>query len=204
MRAILFSSLFIFLFSACAQTPEPTSSPMALQPKVQSVSQWGVLSKDIAGRVKLAMENHPDLSKESIYVQSSDKSSFGNAFRSMLTDELMNQGLLITSNEKNTIIIDWTVQKVQHEADRNNQLGLFQIIGKGLASIFVGGVDWGNSPPSEIIITFSATKDDTVLMRRSHVYYINGQDQDHYWTRPDFNGQEEEPLTPKTYELVNN
>lgn len=130
-----------------------------------------------------------------VYVQPSDQSVFSKTFRTLLVTELINHGLSVSSDKESDVKIKWQVQNVKHQAKRTNQTSLLQAAGGLVMATFLGGTEWGSLPHEEIIITCLAKKNDSVLVRRSDIYYINDEDRQHYWAGTD--------LVPVNYIVVN-
>ncbi|MBW1940747.1 MAG: hypothetical protein JRI28_05135, partial [Deltaproteobacteria bacterium] len=131
-----------------------------------------------------------------VYVQTSDQSVFGKTFHTLLVTELINHGLSISSNKESDVKIKWKVQEVKHQAKRTNQMGLIEGVVEGVVALVLGGTEWGSQPHEEIIITCLAKKNDSVLVRRSDIYYINNEDRQHYWAGADLG-------IPVSYTVVN-
>jgi hypothetical protein len=135
-----------------------------------------------------------DIGIKPVYVQPSDQSVFSKTFRTLLVTELINHGLSVSSDKESDVKIRWEVQKVKHKAKRTNQMGIESVV-RGGAALVLGGTEWGSLPHEEIIITCLAKQNDSVLVRRSYIYYINDEDRQHYWAGAD--------LVPVNYTVVN-
>jgi hypothetical protein len=222
--------LFVVLLAACAQVPKPATYPYSFQQKMQAAHHWNVLAHEIAGGVTASLRGGSVSSVEAVYVQSDDRSPFGRAFRTFLITELTKQGIAVSGNPNTLLQIDWAVQLVAHGANRINPplpLAFTALAGLGtglgiawneLDAVAAGGLTAGvvgllldfligtdsfePLPHSEVIITTMITKAGTMLARNSTPFYINDQDRQHYWSRPDTLGRET-PVVHKVYTVVN-
>lgn len=165
-----------------------------------------------------------------IYVQNNDLSDFGKTFRSYLVTELSKLGYPIANTPKDAVIARWSVNKVYHNADRMASgwpatwttaaligSGVYKLIddsGSAFAGVLAGGIalDIINSagkqlvpsyvPHTEIVLTFTAAKDETIISRQSQAYYVNDLDVNHYNCIADYAGRESN-LKPIRFSVTN-
>ena len=152
-----------------------------------------------------------------IYLQSNDLSEFGKSFRSYLITEITKLGYPIAQSPEGAVKARWSVNKVYHNADAINPpwpgeaTGL-SLIGYGIyklaennSSAFpailagavavdllnsTGGFFPGKVPNTEIVLTFTVSKNEKILSRQTQAYYVNAEDFNHYSEIADFAGQE--------------
>lgn len=166
---------------------------------------------------------------ERVYIPNNDTSPFGKSFCTLLKTELVKHGVGLSHTPKNAVKISWSVDKIKHEADRapNAAPGSRSFLallgydvykiwdhGSTAAGLVTAGIALDaldsfeispipkNVPHTEVLITFSIEKDDTILARQSNTYYINDKDSKHYSNRRDFGGQVSQ-LKCKKFEVVN-
>jgi hypothetical protein len=227
---VLCGVLFVVLLTACAQVPKPSTYPYSFQQKMQAAHHWDVLAKEVAAGVTASLRGGTVSSGDAVYVQSDDRSPFGRAFRTFLITELTKQGIPVSVNPDTPLQIDWAVQLVAHGANRINPplplaftalAGLtygVSIAWDKLDAIEAGGVTAGvvgplldflvgtdsfaPLPHSEVIITTMITRTGAILARNTAPFYINDEDRQHYWSRPDLPGTAA-PLAQKTFAVVN-
>jgi hypothetical protein len=219
----------LVLLVGCAQVPKPSTYPYSFQQHMQAAHHWNVLASEVAGELVASFRGGSVSSVEAVYVQSDDRSPFGRAFRTFLITELTKQGIAVSLNPDTPLKIDWAVQLVVHHADRSNPpFPLANTLLAGLAygvatawdkldaaaagavtAAVVGplldvlpGLDVGPLPHSEVIITTMIARTGAILARNSTPFYINDEDRQHYWSRPDIPGTAA-PLVQKTYAVVN-
>jgi hypothetical protein len=221
--------LLVFLVG-CAQVPKPSTYPYSFQHKTQAAHHWNVLANEVAGAVTANLRGGTVSSVEAVYVQSDDRSPFGRAFRTFLITELTKQGIAVSVNPDTLLKIDWAVQLVVHDTARiNPPLPLANTILAGLAygvgiawdkldaieagavtagvvgpllDVFLGTDSFAPLPHSEVIITTMITRTGAILARNTTPFYINDEDRQHYWSRPDIAGTAA-PLVQKTFTVVN-
>ena len=166
----------------------------------------------------------------SIYLPNNDLSVFGKTFRSYLITEITKLGYPIASTPMNAVTARWSLEKVKHNADRvasawpgSGTLAAF--IGYGVykiiddtsssfpAALAVGvaydllnssgaSIFPNNVPHTEIALTFTVSKDERILSRKTQAYYVNEKDFNHYNNVADFSGQERH-LKPVKFNLTN-
>jgi len=173
---------------------------------MQAAHHWNELASEVAEEVAAKLKGGSVASVEWVYVPSNDRSPFGIAFHDLLITELMKQGIPVSEDNPNSPLrIEWKVQRVMHNANRSYpSFPLGWLTGGITALVASPFVDvrpvfgTGPLPHSEVIITTELkdkNKPEEPLLRNADIYYINDQDWQHYWSRPD---------TPqKSYAVVN-
>lgn len=208
MKTVIVCISIVFLF-ACTQAPKQLNYPLTYQKKVQSAHHWAIIAKGVAKNVKLTMRNQlspllsgmPQNSNKPIYIDKGDESTFGKAMRTLLITECEKQGICLTSEEESDYKLNWSCQKIYHNAERKYLPGLLASVVLDIPqAILLGGEVWSNPPHSEILITFNLRDSEETLLRRSHIVYICAEDFGHYWDIPD---QKPTRLQTKCYDIVN-
>jgi hypothetical protein len=216
MRTSFFAITLIFLCS-CSNVPKPASYPLSYQHKMQAVHHWDVLADDVAKEVKLTLQDRALLG-ERIYLEPHERSDFGDVFNTLLTTQLFNREIVLTKNEGNSVKLSCKTRMVKHRSNRHTsplypgEPLLLTALGSGVYKAIVnnnwtlgafataGAVEvikdiefeW-TVPHHEIVITAELTTNDTVIARRSNIYYINDADFWHY---------SEEEMPTKSYTCV--
>lgn len=165
-----------------------------------------------------------------IYLQTNDISDFGKSFRTYLITELSKFGYPISHTPEDALMVRWSVNKVRHNANRiaSGVPGTKTVavaLGYGIYKIFdnnssalpgllaVGATldlldSAGNFPTpnkvphTEIVLTFTVSKDTIILSRQTQAYYVNEKDFEHYNNIVDYAGQESF-LKPVEFKLTN-
>ena len=173
--------------------------------------------------------NPSDIEIPSIYVQTNDLSIFGRTFRNYLITEITKLGYPIAHSPEGAVMARWSVNKVYHNADvfdkpwPGTATGL-SLIGYGIykiadnsssafPAVLAGAVAFdlvnstgvltlGNVPHTEIVVTFTVSKNEKILSRQSQAYYVNEEDFNHYSEIADFAGQESH-LKPVGFRVTN-
>lgn len=191
----------ILLLLGCVQVPkqEPYQlfdKRMASQHKLQSADHWAKLSD------KLVTEWGP-LVREAgapLFIEDRDISPFGRAMTTFLATDFFNTGAKLSAVET-PLQITWEVQSVYHKADRRNSPGLMGILLLDIPQvIFVGELDVGNKPHTEVIITFNLINNNLLYGRKTAIFYINAVDVGHY---PSGMRYTNVPPMPVFYNVVN-
>jgi hypothetical protein len=201
----------LVLLAGCSSAPKPSPYLYSSQEHMQAAHHWNELASEVAEVVTVRIKEGYISPTEPVYVQSDDRSPFGRAFRSLLITELTRQGIPVSSNPDNPVKIDWTVQPVVHNENRGNwslPFGLGWLTG-GITALVTSpfaGVEPlfnnGSLPHTEIIVTTMISKSGATLSRNAEIYYINDQDRQHYWPRPD-TSVAAAPVAQKVYTVVN-
>ena len=198
MRLFVILSIFAILVS-CAKVPREKSHIMSNQEKLQATKHWDRMAKKVAQD----MESELGIGGGPVFVQNHDHSQFGLTMRTLITSKLQNKEMVVSQNRKSKYKLSWNVQLVAHEANRINKGGLLTFILIEIPqSIFFGENDSREyKPHSEAVITFKLMKDDISLFRDTKIYYVNDEDNDHYWNIPEYADQN--PTMSKTFTPVN-
>ena len=114
--AIFFCAL-LFVVAGCAEVPRPSTFPYSFQQQLQSASHWELIAKSTIEDLYTGLVGGPD-QPQPIYVQSSDKSPFGRAFRTYLITKLIKSGFKISSSPDKSISVNWSVQLIRRNAER--------------------------------------------------------------------------------------
>lgn len=110
--------LSMLLVQGCSSVPRATKINTGSQPKMQAVKHWDVLANDIAKKIKVAIENNPELSYKTVYLETDDRSPFGETFKEMLKFNLFKQGITLAENQAGSIYLKYKTKIVHHNADR--------------------------------------------------------------------------------------
>jgi len=228
MKGYLLIATVTLLGASCTHSPIPvaTSYATTTQQKMQAAHHWNVLAYDVAKRLKksvnLTFSKATD--KPPLVIKISDeqkKRPFGKAFSNLLTTKLVQQGMVVLSDDSeytgDHLIIGYDMQVLHHKDRRKTYWppglltaltgGVFlvkQAIDNwqhpGLAAIpfaIAGDIKSARSykypgeTNTEVLITTLVTKNQQYIFGDSRIYYINDGDSDHY-----------ENLS-KTYQVVN-
>lgn len=199
MRFIIFFTALVFSISmlSCASAPRENSHLISWQKKIQAANHWEKLAKDIAKDVTCATQGGATIAPTSqstgfghavpdasgtVFVQDNDRSPFGNAIRTLVSQALLDNGIQITQNKESALVLDWEVQPITTSADRCNKPGLPELLLVDLPwNLLLGEGENFCVPHSEVIITFLLKNDGVGIMRKSRVFYINRNDVGLYW-----------------------
>jgi hypothetical protein len=153
---------------------------------MEAAQHWHLFATQVASDVAMSLKREPFASTELIYIQCGSHvpcsvddrahftiTPFAQAFHSFLITELTNQGIPISSNPDNPLRLDWVVQPVVHNTYRTKS-----------HTHLSGAFGSGMLPHSEIIITTTVTDGGAIRSRYAHVFYINDEDWQHYWSIP--------------------
>jgi hypothetical protein len=215
-RLIIILLSFIGLAS-CSSVPTPQSHKSSSQLEIEAAQHWQVLAQDVAKQTISAMVADPlwtmgnigsgnlldqggsgdSYDKDStpsyigvamsggipsIYLQTNDLSNFGRTFRNCLITEITKLGYPIAHSPEDAVIARWSVNKVHHNADRSVS-------------------------HTEIVLTFTVSKDAKVLSRQTQAYYVRAEDFNHYNNITDYAGQnyagQESNLRPVKFAVTN-
>ena len=195
-KNLVITSLFgVLLFGGCTdkytEAPIAVNSKITEQQKIQSASQWKVISKDLTSSIikKIGTDSK-------VYVKSSnDDFKFSNALQSLVITELVNQNIQVSTKEaKNNIVIDLSVKKIKFSKNRaeiTTSGALLSMLSGEVWTVNSNnseassnyGHNWYNSkysegpiPQNEIIVTISAVKNNTYVANYSNIYYIADKD----------------------------
>jgi len=198
------SCLFcVLLMIACTQVPYPVSYPFAKQEKMQAAQHWDVLAIDLAEQIKVARNKNSNVRHIPVFIQPVDQTPFGKIFHSMLTSRLIQHGVPVSPYENDALHLEYEARILQHSkrvikhppllysavglgvtvsrnVDSDDLWDLafpIGIIADGLRSASAGG-----ELNEEVIISLALKHNDTFIIHRSDIYYINKSDGWHYET----------------------
>jgi len=224
---LLIVTVTLFFLVGCSHRPIPlaTAYPATVQQKMQAAHHWDVLADDVAKRLKKTLDiTFPNaVVKPSLLLKLPDKQEkipFGKGFHNLLTMKLVQQGLVVVTDDVgygDILMLDYDMQVLQHKDRRLTYFppGMFTALASGvwmvgqaqdkwkypgLATIpFVIAADVNSlidyylpgETNTEVIITTSVKMGQQYVFGDARIYYINEGDFDHY-----------EDVT-KTYQVVN-
>jgi len=189
--------------SACTQVPYPVTYPFAKQEKMQAAQHWDVLATDVAEQIKIARNNNSNVRHMPVFVQPVDQTPFGKIFHSLVTSRLVQKGVAISPYENDALHLEYGARILQHsKRDIKNPPLLYSAVGLGITvSRSVDSKDlWdlafpigmiadgirsstaGGLSNEEVIISLALKHNDTFIIHRSDIYYINKSDGWHYDT----------------------
>lgn len=113
-----FLLLALLLLSACASVPPATKMHAGTQPKMQAAKHWDLLAHDVANKIKTVAGAHPELAGRTIYLETDDRSPFGETFRDMLRFNLFKLGLTLADNPQGSLHFHYKTRILHHNADR--------------------------------------------------------------------------------------
>jgi hypothetical protein len=176
----------LFLVAGCAEVPRPSTFPYSFQQQFQSASHWELIAKSTIEDLCTTLVGGPGQPRPHIYVQSSDKSPFGRAFRTYLITELIKSGFSISSSPDKSTSINWEVQLIRRNAERWKPAlpGLpAEVIGAAVSVL--SGFGWNTTgkkvPHTELILTTTVKRPEGILAANSKTFYINDQERNNYW-----------------------
>ncbi len=207
--AIFFCAV-LFLVAGCAEVPRPATFPYSFQQQLQSASHWELIAKSTIEDLYTSLVGGPDQPRPPIYVQSSDKSPFGRAYRTYLITELIKSGFYISDSPDKSISVNWSVQLIRRNVERRKPAlpGLHNaiatvawtagwtahlvaplapaIIASEAGALLLDHELYGTTtdhkvPHTELILTTMVTRTQGILAANSKTYYINEQDRNNYW-----------------------
>ncbi len=202
MRLFIILSTVVILVS-CAKVPKQQSHILSYQQKLQASKHWDRMAQKVVNDLESELGIGLGIGVEPVFVQAHDNSQFGSTMHTLITSKLHNKGIAVSQDRKSQYKLSWNVQLVTHEANRINKGGLLTFILIEIPqSIFFGENDSREyKPHSEAVITFKLMKDDISLFRDTKIYYVNDEDNDHYWNIPEYADQN--PTMSKTFTPVN-
>jgi len=189
MRLFLTILACALLAAACAKVPSQQSYPYSYQHRMQSADHWERLAKKVVSNQITPFFNGQSESIKSVYIETKDRSAFGIAFQTYLATELFKKSIPITGNLNDGVALEWSVQKVIHNGNRNNPGPPGGIIGAVVAFIgdLFGGDSYyyGNVPHTELLVTTKLKSKDMIYSRETETLYINDKDTQNYWVMPE-------------------
>lgn len=113
--------LLLSLLTGCSSIPKPTTYKFTTQQHMQAAHHWEGLAQKVVNDTEQVFKSSP-FPPDPIYVENSDKSTFGKAFHTYLVNELIKRGFRVSNSEQNALKIDWGAQIVIHQAHRNKPI----------------------------------------------------------------------------------
>lgn len=204
--AALLSIGFLIPLTGCGKQPKPANFQFSFQKKIQAANHWEIMAYDLASDIQKSGPFYHVIGN-TVSIVPNDNSPFTKAFRSFLTTYFVNKGNPV--NDKfNDTKINWTLQLVEHEANRrpDQYPGMFTMayaLGYGVYKVWDNSssvapgilaaavaaditrqvVDLGTIkvPKNEIIVNFTVIDaKDNMVYRKSDIYYINDLDKSQY------------------------
>jgi hypothetical protein len=182
MRLTVLISCLALLLSACAGSPKPATYPLNFQQKMQSVHHWEVLAQKVV-ELQVAPTCPPCVpaAPRPIYVDDSDRTDFGKAFHNYLLTALVNRGIQPATHPEGASVIKWGTQLVCLSKPGYDFPGVLV----GTAEV-VGATLFGTTIPKqktyiEVIVTTQVEKDNFILSRHTHNFYINDDAKWAFW-----------------------
>ena len=202
MRLFIILSTVVILVS-CAKVPKQQSHILSYQENLQASKHWDRMAQKVVNDLESELGIGLGIGGGPVFVQAHDNSQFGSTMHTLITSKLHNKGIAVSQDRKSQYKLSWNVQLVTHEANRINKGGLLTFILIEIPQyIFFGENDSREyKPHSEAVITFKLMKDDISLFRDTKIYYVNDEDNDHYWNIPEYADQN--PTMSKTFTPVN-
>ncbi|MBF0451889.1 MAG: hypothetical protein HQK75_14385 [Candidatus Magnetomorum sp.] len=204
-KTVTIISLFslIFLLQACTQVPYPVTYPFAKQEKMQAAQHWDVLATDVAKQIKVSRDGNNNIKNIPVFVKPVDQTPFGKIFHTLITSRLVQEGVPVSPYENDSLHFSYNARVLQHsKRDIRNPPLLYSAVGLGVTvSRNVNSDDFkylafpvgliadglrsataGKTPNEEVIISLALKHNDTFIVHRSDIYYINKSDGWHYDT----------------------
>jgi hypothetical protein len=179
--------MIVFSAVGCAnQVPVAENFSLSTQKKLRAPHHWDVIANDVVLETKKALASNEDLKDRPVFVEStqSNYSSFNAAFRNFIITGLVDSGVLVTENSKEAIIVKYDSQVVKHVVGRKySTLQSIVLVSRNLQDKGRSN-DYGSTwtyltdgpTDSELIVNTSIVENGNYRMRRSDVYYIDGED----------------------------
>jgi hypothetical protein len=198
MRLFIILSIFAILVS-CAKVPKQQSHILSYQKKLQASKHWDRMAEKVVKDIEFEL----GIGGGPVFIQTHDNSQFGSTMHTLITSKLHNKRIAVSQDRKSQYKLSWNVQLVTHEANRINKGGLLTFVLIEIPQrVFFGETDSREyKPHSEAVITFKLMKDDSSLFHNTKIYYVNDEDNNHYWNIPEYTDQN--PTRAKTFTPVN-
>jgi len=110
--------LIMILLFGCSSVPPATKFHTGPQKKMQAAKHWDILANDVAKKIKVVIDNNPELLSRTVYLDTDDNSPFGETFKEMLKINLFNVGLTLADNPDNAIHFNYKTKILHYNADR--------------------------------------------------------------------------------------
>lgn len=207
--------------------PVTTTYSWQTQKKMQAARHWEILADDMAGQVKHYLKKREDLSlpvyvvpqegsafgkifRELLVSELMDRDvavsrNETNALKLEYSTQVLTHGARTYQKFPLKLTVLGTgvavarkIDNIMNEIDQMKAMTAIGLgVGAGLLSDLALSRYGGEPSQSEVIITTSLSKGDTLLIHQSDIYYINDPDVGHYLNK------EKEGPHGKTYNVVN-
>lgn len=197
MRFFVMVCLFALVATACSKNPHQATYPWSYQQKMQSADHWEklagkVVAEQVSPIFKDSAQNKPD-SILGVYINDTDKSSFGTAFQTYLTTKLFEKSIPVADTSDDSYTLEWSVQKVLHNSERKDPGQPFGFIGVAVgivSTLFTTPDEYykgSKVPHTELLVTIKLRIGNIVYSRKTETLYINDEDTANYWVLPEDN-----------------
>ena len=194
--------------SGCAQInqsqdPIAESFNYSKQKKMQAAAHWKVLAANEALKISQRWTDK----NNALYLESPQLGAFDEAFKNILTGELLDRGLLLQNESAGASILSFKIQVLKHKGRDYTRppLGEITSLTAGIAVAARAVANWSNpelllipaavtadlfagytvsQSNSEVIITTQIRENINILYSSSNIYYINSKDSGHYEDNP--------------------
>ena len=140
-----------------SEVPTPSAYTASRQQKMQAIHHWEVLAQNIAVDIGTRMAKDFPEYQEAIYVAPAGITPFDKAFHDLLITNLVNNGLVVSHNCRNPLVLSFNTQILSHNRLPETNPGAAE----------------RRIPKKEVMITLSLMYKSAYLMRDSSIYYIN-------------------------------
>lgn len=179
--------LIVFGAMGCAnQVPVAENFSTTTQKKLRAPHHWDVIANDIVNETVNALKYNDAFNYRPVFVESgqTESTSFNRAFRNFIITGLVNNGISVTENPNQAIIVKYDTQIVKHRVGRkyspllSNVLVSRKVYEPGRSADFGATASSLTDGPTdtELIVNTSIIEDNNYYMRKSSVYYIDGED----------------------------
>lgn len=189
MKSKLLCAVMVIVFGVigCAnQVPVAENFSLSTQKKLRASHHWDVIANDVVLETIKALIRNEDLKDRPVYVESAQASytPFNSAFRNFIITGLVEKGFLVSENSNNAVIVRYDSQVVRHVVGRKySPLQSAVLVSRNLQDAGRSndyGATWSyltDGPTnSELIVNTSIVENGNYRMRKSDVYYIDGED----------------------------
>ncbi|GAB1410403.1 hypothetical protein MASR1M90_15570 [Desulfovibrionales bacterium] len=179
--------LIVFLTTGCAnQVPVAENFSISTQKKLRAPHHWDVIAEDVVTVAKKALDYNDDLRGEPVFVDfvQIDPFPFNQAYKNFMITGLVNRGILVTENPNAQILVRIDTQVVHHKGPRKYSPLVSTAISTNALQEKGRSEDHGSTSSAltdgptrtELIVNTSILKDGNYRMRKSTVYYVDGED----------------------------
>lgn len=169
------------MLSACTMAPRVANHDYSYQTRLESVDQWQKLAQTVVETQlipSIPTGVDPDLCR--VYVDESDKTEFGKAFRGYLLTELVRHGILDSKSHENSHVVKWGTQLV-HNDKTTWMPGVLLGVAEAVGFLVAGSSVILPPNSTELIITTQVNRDYMVLTRETHNYYLDKSSKWNFW-----------------------